>query len=102
MTRGESGTAAPGSGAPWTNHPVALGPSAALYLATDGFLDQAGGEKGFGFGRQRFMEMIAGGALLPMGEQEAAFRERLAAYQGALPQRDDITVLGFRTERTKS
>lgn len=95
------GYRSPGSGAPWTNHAVALGPSAALYLATDGFLDQAGGDKGFGFGRQRFMEMIAGSALLPLKEQEAVFRERLGAYQGGLPQRDDITVLGFRTERTR-
>ena len=76
-----------------------MDPAATLYLVTDGFLDQAGGEKGFGFGRQRFAEMIARHAALPLGEQEAAFRAELRSYQGDLPQRDDITVLGFGGRR---
>lgn len=46
--------------------------------------------------------MLTDIAPLPMMEQEPLVRERLGAYQGVLPQRDDITVLGFRTERTKS
>ena len=50
-------------------------------------------------GRQRFAEMIARHAALPLGEQEAAFRAELRSYQGDLPQRDDITVLGFGGRR---
>ncbi len=82
-------------GAAWTNHPVGLEEKTALYLTTDGFLDQAGGDRGFGFGRQRFIGMIGAHAALPMAEQEAAFRSALGAYRGAQSQRDDITVLGF-------
>ncbi|MNX73132.1 Stage II sporulation protein E (SpoIIE) [compost metagenome] len=68
------------------------------YLATDGFLDQAGGEHGFGFGNTRFAEMLKRHARRPLTEQAAAFSHALAEYQGGRPQRDDITLLSFRFE----
>lgn len=77
------------------NHQVALGQNT-FYLCTDGFLDQAGGELGFGFGSSRFADMLREHARLPLQEQSRAFSETLAAYQGAYPQRDDITMLCFR------
>lgn len=66
------------------------------YLTTDGFLDQAGGEHGFGFGKGRFAAMLRQHARLGLAEQGAAIAETLAQYQGERPQRDDITVLSFR------
>jgi len=66
------------------------------YLATDGFLDQDGGESGFGFGNNRFTAMLREHAGLPLAEQSPAFERVLRAYRGARPQRDDITVLFFR------
>jgi serine phosphatase RsbU (regulator of sigma subunit) len=88
-----------GSGAAWTTRTVSVSPTTSLYLVTDGFLDQSGGDKGFGFGRQRFIEMIAATAGLPMREQEAAFASALRSYQGPRAQRDDITVFGFTPAR---
>jgi serine phosphatase RsbU (regulator of sigma subunit) len=73
-----------------------IDPAATYYLTTDGFLDQSGGGKGYGFGRQRFSELLRRHARLPMSEQRAAFLQVLADYQGGRPQRDDITVLSFR------
>ncbi|QNM95884.1 biofilm regulation protein phosphatase SiaA [Chitinimonas koreensis] len=67
-----------------------------FYLVTDGFLDQAGGEHGFGFGNRRFAEMLRQHAGLPLERQAEAFDAALADYQGALPQRDDVTLLSFR------
>ncbi|WP_322029452.1 SpoIIE family protein phosphatase [Paraburkholderia sp. J76] len=67
-----------------------------FYLCTDGFLDQAGGEHGFGFGINRFTEMLRSYANRPLDEQAGMFSTLLAEYQGELPQRDDITVLSFR------
>lgn len=67
-------------------------------LATDGFLDQAGGEHGFGFGNTRFADMLKTHARRPLTEQVAAFTQALADYQGGQPQRDDITLLSFRFE----
>ncbi len=70
--------------------------SRTFYLTTDGFLDQAGGSKGFGFGNARFVDMLRRHADRPLAEQSGAFESTLAAYQGAHPQRDDITMVCFR------
>jgi serine phosphatase RsbU (regulator of sigma subunit) len=78
------------------NQQIALQPGRTFYLCTDGFLDQAGGERGFGFGNSRFADMLRRHASLPLNEQSAAFSDTLAAYQGDYPQRDDITMLCFR------
>jgi serine phosphatase RsbU (regulator of sigma subunit) len=80
----------------FANHVCRIDPAATYYLTTDGFLDQSGGGKGYGFGRQRFSELLRRHARLPMSEQRAAFLQVLADYQGGRPQRDDITVLSFR------
>lgn len=68
------------------------------YLVTDGFLDQAGGEHGFGFGNRRFADMLIKHARLPLSEQALAFSRALDEYRGGRPQRDDITLLSFRFE----
>ncbi|WP_136065467.1 biofilm regulation protein phosphatase SiaA [Modicisalibacter radicis] len=65
-------------------------------LCSDGFLDQAGGEHGFGFGNSRFESMLMSQAGRPLEAQIAAFETELESYRGELPQRDDITVLSFR------
>lgn len=75
---------------------LADGPGCTYYLTTDGFLDQAGGERGYGFGNRRFADALGGIAAQPMKSQEEALRRRLADHQGSCPQRDDITVIGFR------
>lgn len=70
-------------------------PGYTFYLVSDGFLDQAGGDDGFGFGDRRFTDMIARYAHLPLAAQIRAFRATLAEYQGTQAQRDDITLLCF-------
>ncbi|MGK9065780.1 biofilm regulation protein phosphatase SiaA [Stutzerimonas chloritidismutans] len=80
----------------YANAEAELKPGRTFYLATDGFLDQAGGELGYGFGNSRFAEMILRHARLPLAEQGQAFKATLAEYQGDYPQRDDITMLCFR------
>ncbi|BCM92757.1 hypothetical protein IAD21_04639 [Abditibacteriota bacterium] len=74
-------------------HPVAAGE--VFYLSTDGYLDQAGGEKGFSFGTTRFADMIARCAMLPLDAQSHAFADELHTYRGQHRQRDDIGVLAF-------
>ena len=81
---------------PFTNHAVDGGASAAFYMTTDGLLDQSGGPKAFGFGRERFAAMIRAHAAAPLREQEAAFERILQDYRHGRPQKDDITFLGFR------
>jgi serine phosphatase RsbU (regulator of sigma subunit) len=67
-------------------------------LVTDGLLDQAGGEHGFGFGSGRFRDWLRTHAQQPLPAQAASLGALLAAWQGSHPQRDDITVLSFRLD----
>jgi phosphoserine phosphatase RsbU/P len=80
----------------YADHDIPMRTDVTYYLATDGFLDQAGGEHGFALGRERFGEWLLQQARKPLVEQGAGFRHRLAAYRGRYPQRDDITLLAFR------
>lgn len=82
----------------FTNLELPLDPGHTFYLVTDGFLDQAGGDRGYGFGNDRFRDMLARHAAQPLADQPGLFTRTLAAYQGNHPQRDDITMLSFRFE----
>lgn len=82
----------------YTRTEVALRPGVTYYLATDGYLDQAGGELGYSFGNTRFARLLLQHARLPMAEQAEALDRALDAYKGNYPQRDDITILSFRFE----
>jgi len=81
------------------NRAVADAHNKSFYLTSDGILDQAGGPKGWGFGRHRFGRLIGSIADCGAKEQEATIQQELARYQGTYPQRDDITVVGFRVHR---
>ena len=70
-----------------------------FYMTTDGYLDQAGGEKQFGFGNKRFETLLLENAKHPLAQQTTRFAEALDDYMGDLPQRDDITLLSFRFEQ---
>lgn len=80
----------------YTTSTVNLDDGTMFYLASDGILDQSGGAKGWGFGRKRFNELLARISGLPAADQKTSLEEALAHYQGDYPQRDDITVIGFR------
>ncbi|PAU78083.1 biofilm regulation protein phosphatase SiaA [Halomonas salipaludis] len=82
----------------YTNQQLPLHPGWRYYLCSDGFLDQAGGRHGFGFGNRRFEALIRSQAAAPLDAQLAAFEQALNEYQGPHSQRDDITLLIFCTE----
>ncbi|MBW7860624.1 MAG: SpoIIE family protein phosphatase [Rhodocyclaceae bacterium] len=73
-----------------------LRPGCTYYLATDGFLDQAGGELGYGMGYESFTALLRANARLPMNEQAEALDRALLEWRGDRPQRDDVTLLSFR------
>lgn len=80
----------------FTNHTLEWPPGRSGYLSTDGLLDQAGGPKGYSFGRRRFQQTLQQNSAQPLAAQGEAIKQALAAWQGDLPQRDDITIIGFR------
>lgn len=80
------------------NRRLDLVPGTACYLFTDGILDQSGGARGFGLGARRLRRLLDELKDLPMAAQKARIEAFLQDYRGAIPQRDDITLLGFRLD----
>ena len=66
-----------------------------VYLTSDGFLDQAGGDLGYGLGQTGFIELLRQAATLPLVDQSDWLWEKLVEYQGKYEQRDDICVMGL-------
>jgi len=81
----------------YRNQPVALAGVAACYLVSDGLLDQPCGVKGYGLGGERLKALFRKNAHLPMARQLTVFEELLSGGAGPSRQRDDVTVLGWRT-----
>ncbi len=71
-------------------------PSDFLYMFSDGYSDQLGGELAKKMRFSRFKEHIEAASRLPIHEQERYLQEALAKWQGANMQYDDITILGFQ------
>jgi serine phosphatase RsbU (regulator of sigma subunit) len=68
-----------------------------LYMFSDGIQDQVGGE---GESRQRFtsqrlLNLLANVSRRPMREQLDTVTADIAAWQGSLPQIDDMTLVGI-------
>ena len=80
------------------NQTVELDEQTTFYITSDGLLDQSGGEKGYGFGNARFADLMMRQSQRELSQQKAAFDAELLEYQGALPQRDDVTLVSFRFE----
>ena len=80
----------------YANHVLSADAGAIFYATTDGFLDENGGSKGFGFGRERFIQMVKQHAQHPLEQQKEHFERTLTEWRGSSKQRDDITMVGFR------
>lgn len=80
----------------WTNHEVMLDQGAAVYMFSDGVLDQLGGDKRIAFGRRRLCSTLLEHRGQAMPEQRAALLDALVEYQGAEVRRDDVSAFGFR------
>ncbi len=80
----------------WQNHEIELPPGTHLYLFTDGFLDQLGGERCIAFGKKRLRAALVEHRGLLMSEQRAVLLERLHDYQGIEVRRDDVSAIGIR------
>lgn len=67
-----------------------------LYLFTDGYADQFGGEKAKKFSSKRLRELFLDIHRLPMTEQKVKVAKTTADWQGNLEQIDDMLVVGIK------
>ena len=80
----------------FTDHTLTIESGLQIYLTTDGYVDQNGGEKGFPLGKKRFLKVAESCQSLPLNEQKAVFEAALLDYQGDHDRNDDVTVLSMR------
>ena len=67
-----------------------------LYLFSDGYVDQFGGEENKKFMYRRFRYLLMNIHSYPLADQKAILDDNIITWQGSNPQVDDILVIGFK------
>jgi len=80
---------------PFTNQQIDLHTGDRIYLTTDGYADQFGGERGKKLMVKKFQSSILALQNASMGEQEEALKRKFLEWKGVAEQVDDILVIGF-------
>lgn len=79
----------------FTSTTLFLNPHDRLYMFTDGFADQFGGERGKKFMKRHFKETLLSFKEQPIKHQEQMLNEILTEWKRDLMQVDDICVIGI-------
>ena len=81
----------------FTNHIIPIESPMTIYLNSDGYQDQFGGEEGYKMMATNFRNILMEIYQKPMQEQKTILEERLAEWMGkTYSQLDDILVIGFK------
>ena len=78
------------------SHKIKLLHGDSIYLFTDGYADQFGGEKGKKFKYQQLKEVLNANAHLSMQEQHKILDVTIEKWKGNLEQVDDILLIGIK------
>ncbi len=81
---------------PYTMHSFDLEQGDSLYIFSDGYVDQFGGEKGKKFKAKAFRELLLSIQDKSMEEQKTIIDESFETWKGSLEQIDDVCVIGVR------
>jgi serine phosphatase RsbU (regulator of sigma subunit) len=80
----------------FSNHSIELRENDMVYMFTDGFPDQFGGQNGKKFKYPAFRKLLINCSTLNPDEQHDILKAAFNEWKGPHAQLDDITVLGFR------
>ncbi|MBC7861841.1 MAG: tetratricopeptide repeat protein [Bacteroidia bacterium] len=81
---------------PFENHIEYIQKDTCIYLFTDGYADQFGGEKGKKFRYKQLQELLLSVHKLPMKEQHEILEKRFNEWKGSLEQVDDVCIIGIK------
>lgn len=80
----------------FTTHKVELESGDQLYIFTDGFADQFGGEKGKKYKYKPFKDLLIANRNKTLNEQSALILKEFENWKKDLEQVDDVCIIGFR------
>ncbi len=81
---------------PYVTHSFELKKGDGLYIFSDGYVDQFGGEKGKKFKANAFRELLLSIQGKTMEDQKTIMDNTFETWKGALEQIDDVCVIGVR------
>ncbi len=80
---------------PFTEHQVQLYQGDTLYIFSDGYTSQFGGENEDKFKNKRFQELLKEISQKNINEQQTILDQTLSNWRGNQPQTDDVLVIGL-------
>ncbi len=80
----------------FTNHEIPVEKGDLVYIFSDGYADQFGGEKGKKFMVGNMQKLVAEIYEKPIKEQEQLLLKNFITWRGEHEQVDDVLVIGFR------
>jgi len=81
---------------PFTNQVIELQQNDMLYLYSDGYYSQFGGNADRTYSKKRFKQLLVKIAELPVNEQQQHLETEFQNWRGTKPQIDDIVVIGYK------
>jgi serine phosphatase RsbU (regulator of sigma subunit) len=81
---------------PFTNKQIQLNAGDSIYIFTDGYQDQFGGEKGKKFKASELNKLFVQISSHAMSEQKKMVDQAFEKWRGRLEQIDDVCVIGIR------
>lgn len=81
--------------APFTNHKISLNEGDSIYLFSDGYADQFGGDKGKKLKYKPFKDLLIKSSKLELSKQKEILLEEFEKWKGDIEQVDDVCVMGI-------
>ncbi|HCT30877.1 MAG TPA: hypothetical protein DIW31_09120 [Bacteroidales bacterium] len=87
----------------FTLHNIDITSPSYIYIFTDGYTDQFGGEEDLKFSTQQLKNLLLEIHLLPMAKQKEILDQKIVSWMGERnKQLDDILVIGFKLDDKKT
>ncbi len=81
---------------PFTSHTLELQKGDTIYLMTDGYPDQFGGDKGKKYKYKQLEDLLLANSNKPLEEQKNILSQSFDNWKGKLEQVDDVTIIGIK------